>query len=158
MKHEIPLYLKAQVKTEMSLNLHSKSIIGRFFFFQILGALFSLALCPQFGLGLVPGHGIAHIFRMIGDWACAGFCGTLFLSAGMMTAFIGMKGEELWWIWRRFKYSLVLLSPLLWGCLMLFQLQTETFFFHLIWILSAVIAQSLWMKGREVYYLQSLKT
>jgi hypothetical protein len=158
MKHEIPLYLKAQVKTEMSLNLHGKSIIGRFFFFQILGALFSLAFCPQFGLGLVSGHGIAHIFRMIGDWACAGFCGTLFLSAGMITSFIGMKGEEMWWVWRRFKYSLVLLPPLLWGCLMLFQVQTETFFFHLIWILSAVMAQSLWMKGREVIYLQSLKT
>lgn len=158
MKNELPLYLKTQVKTEICLNLHGKSIIGRFFFFQILGALFSLAFCPQFGLGLVSGHGIAHIFRMIGDWACAGFCGTLFLSAGMMTAFIGMKGEELWWIWRRFKYSLVLLPSLLWGCLMIFQLQTETFFFHLIWILSAVIAQSLWMKGREVFYLQSLKT
>jgi hypothetical protein len=158
MKHELPIGLKTQVQKEIGLNLKGTSIAWKFLFFQILGALFSLALCPQFGLGLVSGHGISHIFRMIGDWACAGFCGTLFLSSGMITAFIGMKGEELWWVWRRFKYSLVLLPPLLWGSLMMFQLQTETLVFHVIWILSAIITQSLWLKVREGLYLQSLKT
>lgn len=158
MKHELPSELKALVQKDISLSFRRNSIIARFLGLQLIGALFSLSICPQFGLGLVSGHGIAHIFRMMGDWACAGFCGMLFLSSGMMVAFLGMKGEELWWVWRRYKLTLVLMPPMLWGSLMVFHLQTETVFYHITWILSAVIAQSLWMKGRESFYLQSLKT
>ena len=94
-KENLPVYLKKATEKDILLSFRAKSIFIKFLSYQLLGAIFSMTVCPQFGLGLVEGHGITHVFRMIGDWACAAFCGSLFLSAGMVVAFIGMKGEEL---------------------------------------------------------------
>jgi hypothetical protein len=149
-------------RKEILLSFQSKSILWRFLAFQILGAAFSLSICPQFGIGLVEGHGITHVFRMIGDWACALFCGSLFLSSGMLIALIGMKGEELWWIWRRYHFTSIILPAFLWAGLMManiaLDLSGEKISYHLIWIISAVMAQALWFKFRSALFDQSLKT
>lgn len=154
--------LQQVVHKDITLSFNGPTIIGRFLLFQLLGAFFSMSICPQFGLGLVEGHGITHVFRIIGDWACAAFCGSLFLSAGLMVAFVGMKGEELWWVWRRYKYSLVLLPAILWSLLMLgnmsLNLAGESLSYHLIWIVTAIMAQVLWMQIRsKIYAFKELK-
>jgi hypothetical protein len=152
--------LKTLTKKDITLSFRKNEIILKFLGFQILGALFSMAVCPQFGVGLVQGHGITHNFRMIGDWACAAFCGTLFLTSGMLVAFIGMKGEELWWVWRRYKISLIVLPALLWGGLMLtnitMDLPEETPSYHLTWIAMAVLAEALWFQFRSNYFVKGL--
>lgn len=155
--HEAPpAEVEILARKDILLSFKSRSIIGRFLFFQLIGALFSLSVCPQFGIGLVDGHGITHVFRMIGDWACAFFCGSLFLSSGLAVAFIAMKGEELWWVWQRYKYSLILLPTLLWGSLMLtnvsFNLSQEAPSYHLIWVLAAILVQALWLQLRSSLY------
>jgi hypothetical protein len=159
-KEAPPEQLKTDARKDILLSFRSKSIVTKFIAFQLLGALFSLTFCPQFGLGLVQGHGIAHVFRLIGDSACAAFCGSLFLSSGMLTAFIGMKGEELWWVWRRFKFSLILLPALLWAMLMftnlMLSLPGETIKYHLTWIGTALFAQFMLMQFRS--YLYSYQT
>lgn len=156
--HEAPpAHLATYMQKEINLSFRAKSIVWKFLFFQIIGALFSMSVCPQFGLGLVQGHGITHIFRMIGDWACALFCGSVFLSAGLIVAFIGMKGEELWWIWRRHKFTLVMLPPVLWGALMLtnvsLKLPTETYIYHITWMIGAMLMQSILLQLRSGVYL-----
>lgn len=147
-----PSALKETVRKDILLSFRGNSILGKFLFFQSLGALFSMSFCPQFGLGLPEGHGITHAFRMIGDWACASFCASLFLSSGAVMAFIGMKGEELWWVWRRYTFSLVFLPALMWGLLMIgnmtLKLEAETINYHLIWILTAIAVQILLMRVR----------
>jgi hypothetical protein len=155
--HEVPpKNLAVAAKKDILLSFHSRSIVTKFIFFQLLGAAFSLTFCPQFGLGLPEGHGISHVFRMIGDWACAAFCGSLFLSSGAIMAMLGMKGEELWWIWRRFKFSLVLFPATMWATLMLanlsLQLQGENLIYHLIWMISAILVQYLWLQIRSRVY------
>jgi hypothetical protein len=160
-----PVTLKNEVQRDIILGFHASSILLRFLSFQLLGALISLSFCPQFGLGLVSGHGITHVFRMIGDWACAAFCGSLFLSAGMLMAFVGMKMEELWWVWRRYKFSLIILPSLFWFCLMLtnFELrfESEDLSYHLVWISAAIFAQIFFLKLASVFgrykYLPKLK-
>lgn len=156
----VPRVLKELTKKDIILSFQAKKIILRFLGFQILGALFSMSVCPQFGMGLVDGHGITHVFRMIGDWACAAFCGTLFLTCGMMVSFIAMDGQELWWIWRRYKVSLIFLPALLWSVLMLtnmsLNLPGETFAYHLTWILFALMAQAVLLQLRGFTYLKSL--
>jgi hypothetical protein len=156
-KESPPAAIKHGAKLDISLSFRSSSIITKFVFFQIIGALFSMSVCPQFGLGLVDGHGITHVFRMIGDWACAAFCGSFFLSVGLAVALIGMKGEELWWVWRRFKYTLIILPALLWSGLMLtnitLNLPSETISYHLIWLVSAILAQYLFLQMRSSLYL-----
>ncbi|WP_408096515.1 hypothetical protein ACJVC5_15870 [Peredibacter sp. HCB2-198] len=156
-KESVPEHLKSLAKKDILLSFHAKSIIAKFLGYQLLGALFSMSVCPQFGLGLVEGHGITHVVRMIGDWACAAFCGSLFLSAGLMVAFIGMKGEELWWIWNRYKFSLIFLPALLWGGLMLtnisLNLDGESILYHVMWIASAIFAQWVLLKMRSQMFL-----
>lgn len=148
------------VKKDIQLSFHKKIILSKFIFFQLLGALFSLSVCPQFGLGLPEGHGITHSFRLMGDWACALFCGIVFLSSGAFVAYMGMKGEELWWIWQRYKSPLLVLPAFLWGALMLtnisLQLPGETLSYHLIWLLTAVLTQALWFQLRSGLYVRQV--
>lgn len=159
-KTETPALMKAMVKKDIALSFHGRSIIIKFISFFMIGALFSMSVCPQFGLGLVEGHGITHVFRMIGDWACAAFCGALFLSSGIAVTFMGMKGEELWWIWRRYKVSLIFLPTLLWAGLMLtnvsLNLPEETFVYHLTWLFSAAFIQYILMNLRSRLVLRAI--
>ena len=79
-----------------------------------------------------------------------------------MVAFMGMKGEELWWVWRRYKYTLVLLPAVLWSLLMLgnmsLNLAGESLSYHLVWIVTAIMAQFIWMQMRsKIYTLRELK-
>lgn len=161
-KETAPAFIKESAKKDIQLSFRAKSIVMRFLAFQIIGALFSMSVCPQFGLGLVEGHGITHYFRIIGDWACAAFCGSLFLSSGLVVAFIGMKGEELWWVWRRYKYSLVLLPTALWSGLMLtnvtLSLPQETPVYHLTWIAFAILSQFLLLQIRSATFVKVFKT
>lgn len=159
-KEHTPERLKSLVKKDVLLSFHAKSIIAKFLGYQLLGALFSMSVCPQFGLGLVEGHGITHMVRMVGDWACAAFCGSLFLSSGLIVAFIGMKGEELWWIWNRYKFSLIFLPALLWSGLMLtnisLDLTSESTSYHMVWIVAAVLAQWALLKTRSNLFLKQV--
>jgi hypothetical protein len=161
--HEAPPEaLKKLTAIEIILSFRKRDILLKFFFFQLLGALFSLSVCPQFGLGLVQGHGITHNFRLIGDWACATFCGFFFLSSGMLVAFLGMKGEELWWVWRRYRYSLIFLPALLWAGLMISSLALslggETSLYHLMWIFMAIISEALWLELRSFTFLKRFRS
>lgn len=156
-KEEAPAYMKQATKIDIQLSFRAQSIILRFVGFYLLGALFSMSVCPQFGLGLVQGHGITHHFRMIGDWACAAFCGSVFLSSGLLLAFIGMKGEELFWVWNRYKFSLMILPAFLWSALMMTNVSLdkpeESVSYHLTWIVFAIMVQAMWMKFRSFTYL-----
>jgi hypothetical protein len=157
-----PKSLSAITQKDIILSFQKQTILTKFLFFQILGALITLTFCPQFGVGFVEGHGITHFFKSIGDWACAAFCGSLFLSAGMIVCFLGMKGEELWWIWKRYKYSLFLLPSLMWSSFMLmnisFENPGETMAYHLTWIISAFIAQAFWLSLRsKIYALHTMQ-
>jgi len=144
--------LGPMVKRDIQISFRKKEIIMKFLGYQILGALFSLTFCPQFGLGLNTGHNISHFFMRFGMWACAAFCGALFLSSGILVAFLGMKGEELWWVWRRYKYQAVMLPTLLWAGLMLFSPTGETLSFHLWWMGAAIFTAGLMLSIRSVFY------
>lgn len=158
-RENVPERLKWSAQKDIQLSFNKNSILGKFLALQLIGAGISLAFCPQFGVGFIDGHGITHIFRMIGDWACAMFCGSLFLTMGTLCAYIGMKGEELWWIWHRYKLSLIFLPAFLWGSLMLLNLNLnlpqENPGYHLVWLMSAILVQLGWMKLRSQQFIFS---
>lgn len=122
---------------------------------QALGAALTLIFCPQFGVGIPEGHGITHL-RTYGDWACAGFCGTLFLLAGNFLASLFMNNDEYYWIWRRYKIELIFVPALFWASLMLFnltwKLNSETISYHLVWLISAIFAQEFLMYMKTKNY------
>lgn len=156
-----PQALSERTQKDMKLTFRGNSIILRFLSFQLIGALITLTFCPQFGLGFSEGHGIAHLFRMLGDSACAIFCGSLFLLAGNVTAFLFMDSDEVFWIWKNYHYRLVLTPPLLWGILMLFNigmdLDGESTSFHLAWIFSAIFIQEFLLRIKNRFYRGTLK-
>ncbi len=156
-KESVPVGLSELTRRDIVLSFHGASILRRFIGLQVLGALISLCFCPQFGLSFfVEGHGVTHDLRMIGDWACALFCGFLFLSTGLIIAMLFMKDDELWWILRRKKTALTLLPAFFWGILMLLnvglELPSEAPDYHLVWLATAVMAQFLWLKGRTLFF------
>lgn len=152
--------LKALARKDILLSFKKRKIISRFVFFQLLGGLLSLTICPQFGLGLAEGHGISHYFRGWGDGACAVFCAFVFLTSGALISYIGMKGEELWWMWQRYKNILFFFPAFIWGSLMLtsgaLQLQGESLTYHLSWLLAASAIHMLWLKLRSGIFVLRL--
>ncbi len=151
-----PEVLKSEVKKDIQLSFRKFQIILKFVSYQILGALFSLSFCPQFGLGINPGMNISHFFMRFGMWACAGFCGSLFLSTGLMVAMLGMKGEELWWVWRRYKLPVIIFPAALWSGLMLtnisLSLPREDLSFNIIWVVAAMISMGTLLTMRSRLY------
>jgi hypothetical protein len=160
--HEkVPNHLLKMSQKDILLSFHSTSIMTKFIALQILGGLISLIFCPQFGFSFfVDGHGITHELKMIGDWACALFCGSLFLSTGTLLALFSMKGEELWWIWNRKKNYLLILPALCWSALMLLNvtlnLPQEALSYHLTWIVAAIVFPACWLKLREKSFVKTL--
>lgn len=152
-----PSSLNEMTRKDVLLSFQGNSILKKFIAFQILGALISLSFCPQFGMSFfVDGHGFTHHLRMIGDWACAVFCGSLFLSSGSMLAIFFMKIEEFWWVWNHKKFSLILMPALFWGVLMSLNLSLklpeETLAYHLSWLVAAIGIQLLVFKGRSLLF------
>lgn len=156
-----PKELSDRTQKDMKLTFRGRTIVVRFLSFQLIGALITLTFCPQFGLGFSEGHGIAHFFRMLGEGACAVFCGSLFLLSGNVTAFFFMESDEVFWIWKHYHYRLVLVPPLLWGVLMLFNmsfdLDGESTRYHLTWIFSAVFIQEMLLWTKAKFYQGILK-
>lgn len=64
---------------------------------QLVAALITLTVCPQFGVGpLGGGHGlVGHLFMSFGEVICAAFCGAFFLASGTLAAVLVLrKGER----------------------------------------------------------------
>lgn len=158
---KVPDHLFNITQKETLLSFGSTTIMSKFILFQILGGLISLIICPQFGVSFyAEGHGITHELKMIGDWACALFCGSLFLSTGTLISLFSMKGEELWWIWKKKKNYLVVLPAFCWGALMLanvsLKLPQEKVSYHLTWFVAAIVFPAIWLKLGELRFARTL--
>lgn len=155
-----PAALRECARKDICLSFHSRALMGRFVGFQVLGAIVSLAFCPQFSLGFFNAfdNHFTHQLHHIGPWACALFCASLFLTSGTVLAFLFMKGEELWWILRRKKLILVALPAVFWGLLMILnksmKLPGEQAIYHVVWIITAISVQFLWLKLRNLFYTE----
>ncbi len=93
-------------------------ILARFYAALLVGALLTLTVCPQFGLGpWGGGHGISHWVMRYGQWACGLFCGGVFFTSGALTARLSLSRGEWWWVLR---HPLGSTLPLIAICQLLF--------------------------------------
>lgn len=160
--HETPpAGFKELILKDIQFSLNRYNILTKFALIQLLGAALTLIFCPQFGIGLSEGHGITHILRMYGDWACAAFCGSLFLLSGTLLSTLIMNSDEIFWIWKRYKFPLIVLPTMLWVVLMFlnvtWKLEAETLQFNLIWIISAILAQEAFLFLKTSFYKGIMK-
>lgn len=153
--------LLKSTQIDVQLSFHKNRIILTFIGLQFLGAILSLMVCPQFGLGFIKGHGITHFFRLIGDWACAAFCGSFFFVCGLAVTFIWMKPQELWWIWKRYRVWPLILPGLFWAILMLINfslnIESETISYHVVWLIMAIVIEVTWMQVKSKVYVNRLE-
>jgi DNA-directed RNA polymerase specialized sigma24 family protein len=147
-----PVLLSSAMQREIPLFFRSKNIFWKFIVLELIGAFLSLTFCPQLGIGPQGDGGPAHFFRSVGDVALALFSSSVFIFAGLTIAFIFMKGQDIWWLWRRQKNRLLIFPALLWGGLLLinvcFKLPRESFLYHGSWILCAIAMQAIYLKFR----------
>lgn len=134
---------------------------GKFFLSQSVGALLTLTVCPQFGIGPIGGgHGIAHYFMAYGEWACASFCGVLFLGlSSLLSTVLLSKGEKRLIKKSYFAVSLIISSFWLASLMGISKiLTTKPMFnsaeFNSIWFLSGLVSMFLVFK---IFYGRSLK-
>jgi len=91
----------------------------KFIFIQALSALATLTVCPQFGVGPIGGgHGIGHYFMQYGQWACASFCGALFMGFSISLAFSFLKRGEKILIFKHQLWLVALIATVQMLCLM----------------------------------------
>lgn len=160
---DVPAQLRVPMKKEIQLGFHGQRIMLKFFSYQVLGGLFSLLLCPQFGIGFSTIH-INHTLQVSlhGDTLCSITCSMFFFSCALMASTIGMKGEEWWWLYRRRMVALLVLPAVFWGVLMSLRLtmpsislESQTHPFYL-WFAGAAMTQYLWVMGRSRIYRWAL--
>ena len=62
---------------------------------QLAVGAFVLAMCPQFGLSLVPGMGLMNLFMNFGETTCMVGCGAVFLGASGLLGSLVLRPEEI---------------------------------------------------------------
>lgn len=115
---------------------HKGSIFAKAFSALFLGFLLSLIVCPQFGLGIPSGHGISHVFWLIGPWACALFCGVFLYFCGSLTVALVLNRYEHYWFMQRTMGIFAFLPGVLW---IAFMMMPETDYISISYTVSWVI-------------------
>ena len=160
-----PSHLTDLILEDQKFRSQKSKLFTKFYMAQLLGALISILLCPQFGLGLLDNHGVAHVFRLIGVWACGAFCGAFLVFSGLMFANFTMKGRELWWVLKNSSHLSLFLPGFCWGVLMVINkglnFPTENAIYHIFWIGSSFVVYYFtrkWLEKRKARLLGPLKT
>ncbi|GEM_PF-1710655 len=155
--NDVPTHLKVPMKKEIGLSFHGRKILMKFFGLQILGGLFSLYFCPQFGVGNETAlwH---HYFMKHSELTCTITCSSFFLCCSIFFSAIGLKGEEWWWLYRRRLLAVTLYPAVFWGVLMftrltlpMFYIESPTHTFY-IWFGVGALVQFIWVFERSQIY------
>lgn len=101
MTTKVPAHLARRVLGYASVELSPRATLIRFYSAMFFGALLTLSVCPQFGVGpLGGGHGIAHWAMAYGAFACGAFCSAIFVGAGTLSAVVVLNRSQWSWVWR----------------------------------------------------------
>ncbi len=118
-KELIPADIKSTTLAIARCEFHQKSIYSRAFSALLVGFALSLIVCPQFGFGLPSGHGISHLFWVIGPWACALFCGLFLFLCGILSLSLVLNRFERFWFMQKTAGTFALLPAILWMAFMI---------------------------------------
>lgn len=157
-REDVPAHLNVPMKKEIGLSFHGRKILAKFFAFQILGGLFSLYFCPQFGVGKESAVIWHHHFMQSSEVACTITCSAFFLCFSIFFSAMALKGEEWWWLYRRRLFVTLLFPAVFWGLLMFTKLTLPMFYIESpthnfpIWFAAGAMTQFLWVLGRAQLY------
>lgn len=157
MTTKVPTHLSQRVLGYASVELSPQATLLRFYAAMLVGAVITLLVCPQFGVGpLGGGHGIAHWAMAYGAFACGAFCSAFFVGTGTLCAVLVLKRSQWSWVWRH-HFGLTI-PPLavafiaLMGIKMLAGLESihETPLFYLAWLVTGPVTCWLILRTMKV--------
>lgn len=118
-KQTPPEGLKTSTLAIARCEFHQKEIFTKAFGSLFIGFVLSLIVCPQFGFGVPSGHGISHIFWLIGPWACALFCGVFLYLCGSLSVALVLNRFERYWFMQKTMGVFAILPAFLWVTFMM---------------------------------------
>lgn len=154
-----PSSLDLKIKEQISKDLKNipKIMLKKLFFIHTISAIFTLSICPQFGVGPIGGgHGIAAFVMPYGDFVCGVFCGTIFLGTTATVSLfllntselLSLNKKSLWVFPALATISLILLMTL--GNLFGSHKMEYSTNFTLTWFVSGVFLSTILVKTKAV--------
>ena len=100
--HEkVPASLYAETLKLTQISLNPKSLLAKFFTLNIIGALATLSICPQYGFGpFAFSAGIMNVIMSYGPVVCGIFCASIFFLGGHSLSYAFMSLPERKWVIR----------------------------------------------------------
>lgn len=93
------LYVNTLKLTQISLN--PKSLLVKFFTLNLIGAMATLSICPQYGFGpFAFSAGIMNVIMSYGPVVCGIFCASIFFFGGHGLSYAFLSAPERNWVLR----------------------------------------------------------
>ena len=95
----VPEALRSSTRGLILRNIDPKLTVLKYFGSNLLGAILTLTVCPQFGYGPLGGEfGFLHYIMSLGPVWCGVFCASLFFAGGNALSLIALREDEREWI------------------------------------------------------------
>lgn len=105
----VPNMLYAETLKLAQISLHPLPLVLKFFSFNLLGALATLVICPQYGFGpFVFNNVIMNVMMSYGPVVCGIFCASVFFLGGHALTYVFLTRPERNWIVR---HGFVMIIP-----------------------------------------------
>lgn len=107
--HEkVPAALYSETLKLTQISLNPKPLLLKFFSLNLIGALITLTVCPQYGFGpIAENTGIMNVIMEYGPVVCGIFCASIFFLGGHALSFAFMNSAERKWVVRH-EYAMII--------------------------------------------------
>lgn len=153
MDRKIPTRLHAETLEIGQIALRPMSLLLKFFTLNLIGALATLVICPQYGYGpLAFSSFFMNVIMSYGPVVCGIFCASIFFMGGHFLTYIFLKSSERKWIVR---HGYAMTIPYISFLFMLGMglksvapghLHHDVFSYHTSWVLTALALSMLYLK------------
>ncbi len=96
---KVPAGVYSDTLKYADLSLNRTTLLTKFYLTNLLGALLTLTICPQYGIGPLGSEtGFIQSIMNLGPVWCGLFCSVVFFTGGNLLAFICLSRIERKWI------------------------------------------------------------
>jgi hypothetical protein len=94
--------IKERLMGFAAIEFNPAKTLVRYFITLLVGAMITLSVCPQFGVGPIGGgHGIVHVVMSYGPVVCASFCAVFLFSISTLLAMLVLNSSQRQWLTRQ---------------------------------------------------------
>jgi hypothetical protein len=107
--NEVPNHVSKNTLEHVSISLRPQKLLFKFYVLNIAGAMLTLIICPQYGIGPFGGEfGLIQKIMELGPIWCGIFCSSLFFAGGCVLSSLFLNRNQRLWI---YKHEFSVLTP-----------------------------------------------